>query len=67
MNIDEIQGSWEQVKGKVQEQWGKFTNDELTEAGGKVDYLQGKLQEKYGRTKEEARKELEEFFNKLKQ
>ena len=29
MNEDRIQGNWKQFTGKVQEQWGKLTDDEL--------------------------------------
>ena len=29
MNQDRIEGNWKQVKGKVKEQWGKLTDDDL--------------------------------------
>ena len=29
MNWNQIEGNWEQFKGKVQSQWGKLTNDDL--------------------------------------
>ncbi|NMD38896.1 MAG: CsbD family protein, partial [Christensenellaceae bacterium] len=29
MNKDIIEGKWEQVKGGVQKNWGKLTNDDL--------------------------------------
>ena len=29
MNWDRIAGNWKQAKGKVKEQWGKLTDDEL--------------------------------------
>lgn len=65
MNVDEIQGSWNQVIGKVREQWGRLTEDELVRSEGRIEYLTGVLQEKYGKTKDEAKKELEEFFGRL--
>jgi len=65
MNIDEIQGSWNQVVGKVREQWGRLTEDELARSEGRIEYLTGVIQEKYGKTKDEAKKELEEFFGRL--
>lgn len=62
MNWDIIEGKWEQLKGSVKEKWGDLTDDELTEAAGKRDKLAGKLQEKYGWTKNEAEKQVDDFF-----
>lgn len=62
MNWDIVEGKWEQMKGSVKEKWGDLTDDELTQAAGKRDRLAGKLQEKYGWTKEDAEKELDDFF-----
>ena len=62
MNWDIIEGKWGQLKGSVKEQWGKLTDDELTEIAGNRDKMAGKLQERYGWTKEEADDKLNEFF-----
>ncbi|SMO51331.1 CsbD family protein [Paracoccus laeviglucosivorans] len=62
MNWDIIEGKWNQVKGSVKEKWGDLTDDELTEMGGRRDRLEGKLQEKYGWTKEEAERQVDDFF-----
>lgn len=62
MNWDIIEGKWNQVKGSVKEKWGDLTDDDLAEMNGKREKLQGKLQEKYGWTKEEAERELDDFF-----
>ena len=62
MNWDIIEGKWGPLKGSVKEQWGKLTDDELTEIAGNRDKMAGKLQERYGWTKEEADQKLNEFF-----
>jgi uncharacterized protein YjbJ (UPF0337 family) len=62
MNRDIVEGKWTQLKGSVKEQWGKLTDDELTEVAGKRDRLSGKLQERYGWTKEEAERQIDDFF-----
>ncbi len=54
MNWDEVKGDWKQFSGKVKSQWGKLTDDDMTQIGGKKDELVGKLQSHYGHTKEEA-------------
>ena len=39
MNKDIIAGNWKQLRGKVQQRWGKLTNDELDVIAGKKDVL----------------------------
>ena len=36
MNKDEAGGNWKQFKGKVKEQWGKLTDDDMTIIEGNV-------------------------------
>jgi uncharacterized protein YjbJ (UPF0337 family) len=61
MNWDRIAGNWKQAKGKVKEQWGKLTDDDLTSIGGKRDQLVGKIQNTYGIGKDEAEKQIGEW------
>jgi len=58
MNWNRVEGNWKQLQGKVQEQWGKLTNDDLDIVAGKRDQLAGKIQERYGIAKDEAEKQL---------
>ena len=66
MNEDIIQGKWEQVKGDVQRQWGKLTNDDLDLIEGNRKKLAGKIQETYGIAREEAEKQVKEWEKKAK-
>jgi len=61
MNWDRIEGSWKEAKGKVQEKWGKFTNDDLDVIAGKREKLEGTIQRVYGKTRDEAKREVDEF------
>ena len=61
MNIDIIEGNWEQLKGKAQAQWGKLTDDDLDVAAGNAKVLAGKVQERYGISKDEAEKQVEKW------
>jgi len=63
MNNDIIEGNWKQFKGKVRENWGKLTDDDLDEIAGRRDHFIGKVQEKYGMKKDEAEKEWEKLSN----
>lgn len=62
MNRDIAQGQWKQLKGKVQEQWGRLTNDEIDQTEGRYDRLVGKVQERYGRARDEASREVDDFL-----
>ena len=62
MNWDIVEGKWDQFKGSVKEKWGDLTDDDLTMMAGKRDKMAGKLQEKYGWSKEEADRQLDDFF-----
>ena len=61
MNWDQIEGNWKQFRGRVQEQWGKLTNDDLDRIAGRRDQLIGSLQKVYGIEKEAAEKQVREF------
>ncbi|MGE8588148.1 CsbD family protein [Alcaligenes sp. WGS1538] len=61
MNEDTIKGKWKQLTGKIQEKWGKLTNDDLDVAEGNAEYLVGKIQERYGIEREEAEKQVRDF------
>jgi uncharacterized protein YjbJ (UPF0337 family) len=58
MNKDTAEGNWMQFKGKVQEQWGKLTDDDLDVIAGKRDQLLGRIQERHGINKDEAEKQF---------
>ncbi len=63
MNKEQVKGNWQIFKGKVKEQWGKLTDDDVDVAEGKLDQLAGKVAVKYGIAKEEAHKKLEKLSN----
>jgi uncharacterized protein YjbJ (UPF0337 family) len=63
MNKDIAQGKWKQLKGKVREQWGRFTEDDVESLGGSYDRLVGAVQTKYGRAKDEASREVDKFLD----
>ena len=54
MNWAQAQGQWKQLRGKVREQWGKLTDDDLDKIASKKDQPVGKIQQQYGIAKEEA-------------
>lgn len=65
MNWDQIEGAWNSMKGKIRSQWGELTDDDLDQIRGNREKLEGEIQKKYGRTKEEVRKEVDAFLDKI--
>lgn len=61
MNDDRMHGSWNQIKGKVKEQWGKLTDDDLDVIAGKRDQLMGRIQERHGLARDDADKQIRDF------
>lgn len=61
MNQDRIQGRWKQLKGKVKEQWGKLTDDDLDVIAGRRDQLLGRIQQRHGLAREEADRQVAEW------
>jgi len=62
MNEDIFAGKWKEVQGKVKQQWGKLTDDDITQINGSVEELTGRLQKNYGYQKDEAQKQINEFL-----
>jgi uncharacterized protein YjbJ (UPF0337 family) len=61
MNWDTVKGDWKQFRGKIKEQWGKLTDDDLDQIEGKRDQLLGCVQKRYGIARDEAEKQLKTF------
>lgn len=64
MNKDIIQGHWTEVKGKLRQQWGKFTDDDISRLKGSTQELQGLLQQRYGYAKEKAQEQINDFVKR---
>lgn len=55
MNSNEwkLKGNWNELKGKIKQQYAQLTDD-LTYEEGKDDELIGRIQKKVGKTKEQV-------------
>ena len=61
INAQELQGQWNQLRGRVKEKWGQLTDDDLQMQGGNVDQLIGRIQQRTG----EGREAIEKFLTEL--
>lgn len=64
MNTDVLKGKWKEMKGKVKEQWGNFTDDDLDKIEGRSDQMIGLLQQRYGYAREKAEEEYNRFIER---
>ena len=65
MNWDTIEGNWKQFAGKVKENWGDLTDDDLAQLNGKREQLEGVLQKRYGYAKDKAKAEVDRWTENL--
>jgi uncharacterized protein YjbJ (UPF0337 family) len=59
MNTTELNGKWNEQKGKLKQKFASLTDNDLLFAEGKKDEMLGRLQVKLGKSKEELHKLLE--------
>ncbi len=64
MDWNRVEGNWKQMTGKIKEQWGDLTDDDLTQINGKRDQLEGKIQERYGKAKDDVRRDVDDWYNR---
>ncbi|HZW37975.1 MAG TPA: CsbD family protein [Ignavibacteriaceae bacterium] len=56
-----IRGNWNQIKGKLKQQWGDLTDDDLMFEEGKEDELLGRIQRRTGKSREEIVSYINKF------
>ncbi|OCP04862.1 MULTISPECIES: CsbD family protein [unclassified Ensifer] len=64
MNWDIVEGRWHELKGKIQAQWGKLTNDDLDVIDGRREELAGRIQARYGIARDEAERQIDEWMSR---
>lgn len=65
MNTDIIKGNWKQLTGRIKQQWGELTDNDLTAAEGSREYLAGRIQERYGIAKDAAMDQVRDFEKRI--
>jgi uncharacterized protein YjbJ (UPF0337 family) len=63
--LGSYRGNWKQFTGKVKQQWGKLTDDDLQQVEGRRVQLVGKIQERYGIAKDEAERQVDTWLNNI--
>jgi len=60
VNRQQLEGKWNEVKGRLKEKWGNLTDDDLVRGEGNVEQLVGVVQQKTGKGREEVERFLDE-------
>ncbi len=60
-----IEANWKQLSGRVRQEWGKLTHNDVEQINGQLEVLAGKIQERYGVTAAEARKQIDQWVSKF--
>ena len=58
-NSKEIEGKWNELKGKLKQKFADLTDDDLLYDEGKEDEMWGRLQQKLGKTQTEIKSLLD--------
>ena len=58
---DKIRGNWNEMKGKLKEEYAELTDNDLMYEEGQEEQLIGRIQQKIGKTKEEVKDWIDSF------
>jgi uncharacterized protein YjbJ (UPF0337 family) len=66
MNKDELDGKWDQAKGRLKQGVGDLTDDDRLRDEGAADEASGTVQEGFGKARHEVGDAIEDIGDKLK-
>lgn len=61
MKKQTLDGNWNEIKGKIKQQWGKITDDDLERMEGNRDEIVGRIQQMYGAAQDEIEQQLDQL------
>jgi uncharacterized protein YjbJ (UPF0337 family) len=64
MNKDQMDGTWDSIKGKAKRIWSELTEDDFMRAEGSVDKLFGTIEKRFGDTKEQIKSKIDRIHIK---
>jgi len=60
-----LEGKWDQMRGRVKEAWGALSDDDLDRTEGKWDRVVGTIKEKTGESLDTIESKLKTMFDKV--
>ena len=65
-NRDELEGKWDQAKGKAKETAGRILHDDELEAEGRAENAGGKVEEGFGKARRKVGEAIEDVGENIK-
>ena len=62
MDNTQLEGKWQNAKGRIKEAWGSLTDDDLMRAEGNRDQLIGTIRDKTGEKVEDIGRRLDDIL-----
>ena len=66
MNWQQVEDSWNDLRGKVHKKWANLTEEDLTAIRGKRDELVKRIQQRYPIERAKAEQVSDEFVRNLR-
>lgn len=61
MNMDQVEGDWKILRGRIRQRWGKLTDDHLDIVNGRLEMIAGRVQQAYGISRDEAERQVQDW------
>jgi uncharacterized protein YjbJ (UPF0337 family) len=55
-----LEGTWNEIKGKIRQKWGQLTDDDLPQIRGEMEQIVGAIQRRTGEARETIERYLQE-------
>ncbi len=65
MDRERIRTDWARLKGKVKEEWGRLTDDDLLEISGQREQLLATIRQRYHLAVDEAERRVREWERRI--
>lgn len=62
---DTLQHEWTELKGKIKEEWGRLTNDDLLEIAGQREQLLARIRQRYQIAQDEAERRVSDWERRV--
>jgi uncharacterized protein YjbJ (UPF0337 family) len=59
-NQQTLDGTWNEIKGKIRQKWGQLTDDDLPQIHGEMEQIVGAIQRRTGEARETIERYLQE-------
>lgn len=63
----QVEGKWDEFKGRVRGAWGELTDDDVDRADGDIDRLIGIIKQRTGESLENIHTRLDELVRKARE